>query len=144
MLPVLLAIFGLFLQPVILLYDRAVMQAAASEACRVVATQTASDSAVEAYVLRRLQAVPQVAIFHIGGDDGWEVQLEGGELADEVCVTIAHEVDPLPLLGVSAGLAGSMQADGACQQVVQATSALQPSWATALSSDADDWIGAWE
>ena len=143
-LPVLLAIFGLLLEPVVLLYDRAVMQAAASEACRAVATQTADDAAIEAFVLRRLAAVPQKGIFHVGANDGWEIEVTGGELSDAVAVTITHEVDTLPLWGVAAGLSAHMTSGGRCEQTVLATSALQPTWATDLDDGPDDWIGEWQ
>lgn len=143
MLPMLLAVFGLFLEPSILFYDRAVMEAAAAETCRVVETQTAEESAVEAYALRRLGAVPSLSVFHMGGDAGWTVELEGGEL-EEVTVTVTHRVSPLPLLGVTAGLGGSMQGDGSCLQSVSATSALAPSWAAELGSSPEEWVEGWE
>lgn len=142
--PLLLGIFGAFLQPVVLLYDRAVMASAAAETCRVLETQTASDEAVQAFALRRLGAVPQVSMFHVGGNDGWTVELVGGELADEVTVTVTHSVDPLPLLGVTAGLVANMQADGTCEQTVTASSALAPQWASALDDGPDEWLEAWE
>lgn len=144
MLPVLLAIFGLLLQPVILLYDRMVMQSAAGEACRLVATQTASDSAVTAFALRRLAAVPQTEIFHVGGDDGWDVAFDGGEFSDEVEVTITHEVDVLPLWGVVDGLGGTVKANGNCVQTVSVSASSQPAWACGLDDGPDDWIGDWQ
>lgn len=38
LLPVLFVVFGLLLQPAILLYNRCIMNAAAAEGCRLVAT----------------------------------------------------------------------------------------------------------
>ena len=69
LIPVLLVALLLLMQPGILLYDRLVMNAAASEACRLLATKTdaAGDMAesCEAFVRRRLGAVPPVSCFHV-------------------------------------------------------------------------------
>lgn len=96
---------ALLMQPGILLYDRLVMNAAASEACRLLATKTdaAGDMAesCEAFVRRRLGAVPPVSCFHVHeGGCSWEVRLEGDEGSDEVRVSIVNEARPLPLIGV--------------------------------------------
>lgn len=45
LLPVLLVVFGVFLQPMLLLYDRCVMQTAAAETCRMLATSTQDEQA---------------------------------------------------------------------------------------------------
>ena len=45
LLPVFLLVLGLLLQPAIILYDRCVMQSAAAEACRLVATTSGMDGA---------------------------------------------------------------------------------------------------
>lgn len=62
-LPVLMVLLLLLIQPGIVLYDRMVMQAAAAEGCRLLATSTdslgAMDEACEAFVRHRLGSVPQ-------------------------------------------------------------------------------------
>ena len=142
-LPFLLAVLGLMLQPAILLYDRCVMQAAAAETCRLVATQTASPDAVEAYALRRLDAIPDADVFHVGGARGWQIDVEGGELS-EATVQIGHAVSPFPVFGALSGLVLRRQPDGTCLQQVQVTSRVQPGWASELEGGPDDWIRRWD
>ena len=63
LIPVLFTALLLLLQPGILLYDRMVMQGAAAEGCRLLATKTAAqgdmDGSCEAFVRHRLGAVPR-------------------------------------------------------------------------------------
>lgn len=142
LLPVLLAVLGALLQPSILLYDRCAMQAAAAETCRVVATGTAGDTAVRAFALRRLGAIPDIAAFHEDGRDSWEVSWEGTG-SGEATVRIVNRARPLPLFGVLAGLRGRVDADGAIVQEVEARSSPVPQWARGSGSP-DEWIGAWQ
>ena len=69
LLPVLFVGLLLLMQPGILLYDRLVMQAAASEGCRLLATKTAAAGdmaeSCEAFVRHRLGAIPPVSCFHV-------------------------------------------------------------------------------
>lgn len=69
LIPVILLMLMLLIQPGILLYDRVVMQAAAAEGCRLVSTRPPGDSsdAYKGYVLRRLGSVPQQKNFHVHG-----------------------------------------------------------------------------
>ena len=67
LLPSFLILLLLMIQPVCLLYTRAVMESAASSAARIMTTSGEdADEACRAFVLRRLQAVPNVSIFHEG------------------------------------------------------------------------------
>lgn len=143
-LPLLMAVLGLLAQPAVLLYDQGVMNAAAAEGCRMLETQTISESSARAYVLRRLSAVPEVPAFHEGGASGWDIEFEGGELSEVVSVRVSHSVRPLPLLGVSAGLVTSVQPDGTVVQDAQAQSSLQPGWAVQLGSSPEEWMETWE
>ena len=113
LLPVLFVGLLLLMQPGMLLYDRLVMQAAASEGCRLLATRTAAAGdmaeSCEAFIRHRLGAVPPVSCFHVHeGACSWDIQLEGDERSDVVRVTIVNEVRPLPLLdaGVLSGAVG--------------------------------------
>ena len=138
-LPVFLCILGLLLQPAVLVFNRCVMQEAASETCRVLATNTASEHSMRAFALRRLAAIPDIALFHEGGDSGWELVFTGSGSSD-VSVKIRHKARPLPLFGVLAGLGG--QGDGkSVVQECEARSAIRPDWA---AGSPDAWIGAWE
>lgn len=142
-LPLLFVALGLLLQPALLLYDRCVMEAAATECCRMLETQTASDAAARAFVLRRLGAIPDVDGFHIGGAEGWTIEFEGGELTGSVSVRLSHAVRPLPLVGVGTGLFLSRSGDGTVRQSVRASSALQPAWACELGTVPEEWMERW-
>lgn len=67
LIPVLFTVLLLSVQPGMVLYDRMVMQAAASDACRLAAVKTDavgdSSQAVEAFVRHRLGAIPPVPAF---------------------------------------------------------------------------------
>ena len=94
--PVVFVLVLLLVQPGILLYDRIVMEGAAADACRLLATKTDAqegvDAQCEAYVRRRLGAVPQQECFHVHeGSCTWEIRLEGDERSQRVRVSIATE-----------------------------------------------------
>ena len=63
MLPTFLTLILLALQPVCLLYTRAVMESAAAETARLMTTTTAEDDDLKEFARRRLAAVPNVSIF---------------------------------------------------------------------------------
>ena len=84
LIPVLFTVLLLSVQPGMVLYDRMVMQAAASDACRLAAVKTDavgdSSQAVEAFVRHRLGAIPPVPCFHVhDGGCSWEVSVQGDE-----------------------------------------------------------------
>lgn len=139
LLPVLFAVFGLLLQPSVLMYNRCIMQAAASEGCRLVATNTNDEASVRAYIERRLEAIPKIAIFH--ADDTWDIEWSGGE-GDVVQVSIVNHAQPLPLFDIVAGLAGSMDEGGTIVQRVESSVSPIPSWA-GQGYAPDTWIGTW-
>lgn len=142
LLPVLFLVLGIFLQPAVLLYDKAVMHAAAAEGCRLVATATSRDVAVEEYVRRKLGAVPALDAFHVGGRRSWQVSWAGPDETGEVSVEVEGRARPLPLLGVAAGLAGSMADDGTVRLRVEEHGSSRPAWAQAAGAP-EDWIGGW-
>ena len=117
LLPVLCVLVLLLVQPGILLYDRMVMEGAAADACRLLATTSNSREGAqeqcEAYVRRRLGAVPQQDCFHVHGPQcTWDIRLEGDEASQSVRVSIATEARPLPLLGTAASLLGIVNGRG--------------------------------
>lgn len=142
LLPILFAVFGLLLQPAILLYNRCIMNTAAAQGCRLIATNTNDDASTRAFFDRRLSAIPKIPIFHEG--DEWELSWSGGELGQPVSVAIVNHAQPLPLFGIVAGLSGSMDAEGRIEQRVEVSCALAPEWASAQESGPADWIKTWK
>lgn len=128
--PVLMILMLLLLQPGILLYDRIVMEGAAAEGCRLLATTTGSNAGTnDDYIRRRLSAVPQIDQFHVHSSGcSWRIELTGDERADDVAVKIATEVKPLPLLDVAMALMGLTNSSGNLVVEVEATGRTQPEW----------------
>ncbi|RNL48995.1 TadE/TadG family type IV pilus assembly protein [Paraeggerthella hongkongensis] len=148
--PVLLVGLLLLMQPAIVLYDRMIMHAAASEACRLLATKTDAagpmDESCEAFVRHRLGAVPPVACFHVHeGGCSWDVVFEGDERSDTVSVTVSNELRPLPLLDAGAALLGLVNERGNLEVQVSCRQPAQPDWASRMEAGRSprDWIGAW-
>ncbi len=141
LLPVLLIVFGLLLQPSVLLYNRCIMNAAAAEGCRLVATNTGGDATIRAYVERRLEAIPKIPIFHIGDDWGinWSRSSDG-----TANVIIENHADPLPLFGILAGLTSTIGDDGGIVQRVDVSCSSIPGWIGGQGYDPSRWIGAWK
>ena len=138
LLPVLLVVVGLLVQPACLFYARAVMGAAAAEGARVLATKAAgvTDEQVTAFVRRRLAAVPNSPLWHEGD---WEVEVDGSEGSAEATVRVKGRARPWPLLGwVAAAFADA--ADGLVTLDVEVKGAVRPSW---LGGSYGDWKGAW-
>lgn len=127
--PVAFLLLLLLVQPAIVLYDRTIMENAAAEACRLLATCQGDQSVVEDYVRRRLSAVPQAEIFH-KHDAGcsWEIELEGGPHSAEVRVRLATKLQPLPLLGQVAQLVGAGEADGCWKIEVEEAMPVTAPW----------------
>lgn len=146
--PIVMLLLLLLIQPGILLYDRTVMRAAAAEGCRLMTTNSASDyeTLVKPYVLRKLGAVPSQENFHVhAGGCTWEVSFSGDETAREVATTVKTEVRPLPLLGSGAALLG--MTNGAGNIVLEVTEHLptQPDWVwEEQGGSPSGWPGAWE
>ena len=150
LIPALLVGLLLLVQPGILLYDRLVMNAAATEACRLLATKTdvAGDMAqsCEAFVRHRLGAVPPAACFHVHeGRCSWEIRLEGDESSGVVRASIVNEARPLPLLGVGGAVLGILNENGNFRIEVEAEQKTQPDWTanSPAGSDLAGWVGAW-
>ena len=140
----------LLAQPAVLLYDRMVMQGAAAEVCRLLATVPSEEGAggvdAEDYVRRRLGAVPQQDLFHVHeGGCTWEIDLESGEGSESVRATIRTEARPLPLLGAGAALLGLTNDNGNLTVEVSVEMPTQPAWAqeAAAGRNPAEWIGAW-
>ena len=168
LIPSFLTVLLLALQPVCMLYTSSVMESAASETARILITNPSDTEAIRAFALRRLAAVPDLSIFHVGGRDSWNVEVSasggggganGGEntarvgAADAsagasgstapsgVSVRISGSVRPLPMLGAFAGLMGSRDANGDVAIEVEVGYAGRPQW---LEGDYDSWISIWD
>lgn len=143
-LPVAMLLLAMLLQPAFLLYTRAVMQQAAAEAARVLATRSGEgatdDEACRAFALRRLAAVPNVAAFHVGGEEGWEVALDGDGSSGEVTVEIEGRLRPLPLVGILAQMLGDAEGD----EVVLHVSVSEDTRAGWLKGGYSDWVSMWD
>lgn len=144
LLPTLMLCLALLVQPACMLYTRAVMQAAALEGCRLAATPPASsavsEQAYRAYIVRRLSAVPNVGIFHEGGEQGWEIHVDAACGVDTASVSIRTTVAPLPFIGALASLVGDGGEAGAVVLFVEATVRARPAW---VEGDYDDWSSIW-
>ncbi len=146
-LPVMLILMMMLVQPAIILYDRMIMQSAAAEGCRLLTTaQSGELEACEAYILRRLGAVPEQDCFHVH-DTGcsWVVEMVGDSSASEVTVRISNELELLPLLGAGASALGAADNEGRVRIEVEASSPTQPSWVSGseLGYASAEWVGAW-
>ena len=144
LLPLVLAGMLLALQPGILLFNRAVMEAAAADACRLLETSAPeSEAAAQEYVMRRLKVIPSVEAFHVGT---WEVEAWGSEVSETVSVRIRHAVKPLPLVGVALGIAGFSDQGGLCWQEVGLQRNARDEWVadSEFGANPEEWILFWE
>ena len=150
LIPVIFLLLLACCQPMILLYNRMIMENAAAEGCRLLATATVmgaySDQKYEGYIKRRLAAIPPVDIFHAHvGNKTWDIELIGDESSSNVSVSITNKLRPLPLLGWGSSLVGMCDADGYLTQEVVATVPSQPAWVWQNSSGcAADWARQWD
>lgn len=136
--PTVMVVFALLLQPVCLSYTRAVMRAAAAECARATATAYGGDTeACRAYALRRLAAVPEVPLFHVGGPADWNVDVE--RAGRQVNVHIVGHARPLPLMGLLAARALRRDGRGLVLEVSLQEN-VRPSW---LGGDYDAWQSMW-
>lgn len=149
LIPVVFLLLLVCCQPMILLYNRMIMENAAAEGCRLLATATPmgshSDEKYEGYIKRRLAAIPPLDVFHSHtGNKKWDIELVGDENSRDVCVSIINKLKPLPLLGWSSQLVGMCDSEGYLTQQVTATLPAQPAWVWENSSDSPArWVRQW-
>lgn len=146
--PILLGCVLLLVQPGIYLYDRMVMQATASEACRLLSTLPAGEEeVVEGYVRRRLAAIPQQDCFHVhaGSSCSWKIETRGGQESETVAVSIENKLKPLPLIDFACNAVGSTDEDGCWTLRTEVEMATQPGWVSSSRSGSDpsSWVGDW-
>lgn len=140
LLPTLMLVFALLLQPACMGYTRSVMQSAAAETARAALTDTDGnfDDCV-AFAKRRLAAVPEVSIFHVGGADDWQVQVDRQDSGKKVHVDIRGHVRPLPLMGVLASTFSESDGTGVVMDV-QVDEELRADW---VGGSYDSWQEIW-
>lgn len=144
LMPMILLAILLLAQPAIVLYDRAVMEAAASEGCRILETLSSEDEdAARAAIERRLSAIPDVDIFH---SSAWTIEISGGEGSAQASVRIEHSLRPLPLIGAGMGFIGLADANGLFVQEVSRTTEVLDEWVieSRFGADIEAWIDRWE
>ncbi len=143
LLPTVLTLVALLVQPACVLYTRSVMSATAGEVARLAATSRGSEEDVRSYALRRLAAVPDLSIFHERGgetwDDSWEIDVEGPDEQGCVTVVIEGSVRPLPLFGALVAVLGTTE-DGTVTLSVEMTQSVRAGW---IGGSYEDWIGIW-
>jgi hypothetical protein len=150
LLPVLFLLLLMLCQPMILLYNRVVMENAANEGCRLLATKTQqgsySDDKYEGYIERRLAAIPPIDIFHVSGESrSWEIWQAGNENTALVSVRIVNRLKPLPLIGWGAELLGMCDEQGYLTQEVEARGLTQPEWVfDSNAGTPQDWVRQWD
>lgn len=143
LLPFVLFILLMLLQPAILLYTESVMNSAASETCRLLRTRPAvsgEDQAYVGYATRRLSAVPPVDMFHMHAPCSWSIELDGNELSDTVSVSITNRIRPLPLIGGVWTSKSKLDSDGCLVQRVTVSAAGRPTWVDPSMPDPSDWV----
>lgn len=124
LLPIILVLILLLIQPAIILYDYCIMKSAAAEACRALATSSSTDE-VEEFVRRRLAAIPQTEIFHRhDGGCSYSIELNGTGLS-ETSVEIKNYLQPLPLVDLGAKL---LNGGGDIEIVAKSAQTNQPGW----------------
>ncbi len=145
LLPCFLTVLLVMMQPVCLLYTRCVMESAAAQTARLMVTALPSEDggadAYRAFALRRLAAVPDLAIFHAGGPNAWTIDARHAEdTGGEVSVSIEGAVQPLPVIGVFAGAFADLNAQGDAVLRVEVSFEGRPEW---LEGNYDAWVEAW-
>jgi hypothetical protein len=147
LIPVVCLLLLMLCQPIIILYDRMVMESAAAEGCRLLATCTSSASGdyaadkYEGYVKRRLGSIPPVECFHIHeGECSYEIRMSGNERSSHVSVAITNRLRLLPIIGLGAELLGRCEPGRVYTQQVEVTMRSRPDWA---SGSPREWARRW-
>ena len=151
LIPILLLLLLLLIQPSIFLYDRMIMQAAAAEGCRALATQSESFSGgakpYEDYVLRRLGAIPQQDNFHVHSSEcSYQIEMAGNEMSENVSVSITNELKPLPFFDMGARVLGLTNDNGNFEIRVEIKTPSKASWVlnNEEGMDPKGWVRQWE
>lgn len=148
MIPVMFLLVLLLIQPGIYLYDLCIMNAAASETCRVLLTSNDEDKnkVCEPFARRRLSAIPQQDNFHLHSSGcSYKIDFEGNESSNELSVTIINQIKPLPIIGFFSGVFGLLNENGCFEICVKSSQELKPDWTnnSPQGNKAEKWVGTW-
>lgn len=139
LIPVLLALCLLLLQPVCLLYTRQIMEATAAQAVRIGVTAADEDD-IQTYCLRKLKAVPNLDIFHVKAQDDWEIAYTKDEELGTVEISIKGHATPIPLLSLLTTQVLNSDDKGLILEV-NVCEEIYPNWA---EGDYELWCDSWE
>lgn len=139
LLPVVLTLLALLVQPACVLYARSVMASTAGELVRLSVTSREAGEGLRAFALRRLAAVPDLSVFHEGGPSSWAVEVTGPDERGEVTATVSGRVRPLPLLGALVSPLGTWEGDSLVVRV-EASGDMRADW---IEGGYDAWVGIW-
>ncbi len=142
LIPVILILLLVLLQPGIILYDKMVMQAAAGQGIRMLAVlDEDSAKSCENMVLSQLEAVPKVPIFRKGD---WDIEIEGNETTGNAKIYVSIEIEPLPLMRAPLTLANTLNSKGCIEINVEVSQSTQPEWATSQGLDPPSCPKQWD
>lgn len=136
--PVCMLVLLCLLQPLCVMYTQATMWSIANQALRCIET-TQDTSAVTSYIQRRLKAIPEIPLFHVGGTQDWDISCSG-YTEKNAEVSISGHVKPLPLFYTASKLFAQTDDKGIILTVT-AHSQVRPDW---LGGDYESWIGMWD
>ena len=149
--PIVFLLLLLLIQPGIILYDRIVMNAAAAEGCRMLATRSSASgadaAAYEEAIRRHLGAIPQQENFHRHeGGCSWRIELDGDERSPQVHVRITGSLRLLPLMDAGGTLLGVGDGQGNLQLVVEASAPTHDAWVAGseFGLNPSQWVRKWE
>ncbi len=131
-------LLALLVQPLCVQYTRTVMAHTAAELARVALSEQ-DQQAVRLFALRRLGAVPEASIFHVGGPDDWSVEVQRGSQGQATSVEITGHIRPLPFFGVAAWGMGEREGEVLLLRV-RLQERMRPQW---LEGDYDAWVQVW-
>lgn len=146
LIPVALLLLILLIQPGILLYNRMIMESAAAEGCRLLATRSeayGSTDSYEATIRRHLGSIPQQENFHVHqASCSWKIVLEGSEQTAQVKVSIENQVKPLPFFDFVAQSMGLTNEEGNFVQSVEVQRECRQSWVQESEDGINprDWV----
>lgn len=148
MIPVIFLLILLLIQPGIILYDLTIMNSAASETCRLLATSNDENKnkICEPFIRRRLSAIPQQDNFHVHSSGcSYKFEFEGNQNTETVSVNISNEVQPLPLIGFLSETIGLLNENKCFEVQAKSSQKVKPSWVqnSTAGSNPDYWVGAW-
>ena len=138
MLPLLMLLFALLVQPVCVLHTRMIMRHAAAETARVLMTSE-DEGTSRSFALRRLRAVPEASLFHVGGSEDWVIHMDRSADGRHCEVSISGHARPLPFFGVVMRALGTVDGQGLLlEETIREQ--MRPSW---LGGDYESWMEAW-